>query len=357
MIAVTRTFLPPREEFDHFLNRAWERCWITNSGINVLELEQRISDILKNPNFLFCTNGTVVLQMAIRALEIKGEIITTPFSYVATLSSILWENSTPVFADINSSDFCIDTNAIESMITDKTEAILATHVYGYPCDVDRIAAIAKKYNLKVIYDAAHAFGVSFNGEPLLNYGDVSTCSFHATKLFHTVEGGAILSKSPEIHAKIKLMRSFGHVGDDHYSLGINAKNSEFHAAMGLAVLPYLDKLIAKRKQISLHYDYLLSSRIERPRPLPNTTYNFAYYPILVSDEKTLLQLVKYLAGLEIGVRRYFYPSLNTLGYLKSTNSCPVSEDISRRVLCLPLYYDLEIEQVEKVAKAILTFLG
>jgi dTDP-4-amino-4,6-dideoxygalactose transaminase len=206
MINVTKTFLPPFEEYTDILKRAWDKVWITNNGELSKELEQKLKDYLNVENILFCTNGTVVLQMALKALNITGEVITTPFSYVATTSVIIWENCKPIFVDISDKTFCIDHTKIEAAITPQTQAILATHVYGYPCDVNAIEKIAKKNNLKVIYDAAHAFGTSINSRSLLDYGDISTCSFHATKLFHTGEGGCIVTRDSAMARKLFLYK-------------------------------------------------------------------------------------------------------------------------------------------------------
>ena len=234
MIPVTQPFLPPKEEYQKLIDGIWKRQWLTNMGPLASQLEMELKDYLSVSRLLFVTNGTIAIQMAIKALELSGEIITTPFSFVATTSSIVWENCTPIFVDINPKSLCIDANKIENAITDKTQAILATHVYGNPCDVVKIEEIAKKYNLKVIYDAAHAFGVEVNGKSIFEYGDISTCSLHATKLYHSIEGGLVITKDAELLKKLAYMRNFGISGFDSFSeLGLNGKNSEFHAAMGL----------------------------------------------------------------------------------------------------------------------------
>ena len=350
MINVTKTFLPPFEEYTALLRKAWDKYWITNNGVLSQELESHLRKYLGVDYLLFTGNGTIVLQIAIKALGITKEIITTPFSYVATTNAILWEGVTPVFVDIDPKTFCIDPGKIKDAITERTEAILATHVYGLPCDVEAIEKIAREHNLKVIYDGAHAFGTAYKGKQLLSYGDVATCSFHATKLFHTVEGGCIICPDPATQRKIFLMRSFGHIGDEYFELGINGKNSEFHAAMGLANLPYLDKLIERRKEICQLYTEqlrncdigLLSFDEEAVK------YNYAYFPIIFRTEKDLLNTKIILEQNEINTRRYFYPSLNTLRFLPTTNPCPVSEDLSKRVLCLPLYPTLENEEVIRI---------
>jgi dTDP-4-amino-4,6-dideoxygalactose transaminase len=248
-INVTKTFLPDKQDFLDLLDQIWESRWLTNNGPLAVKLENEIKKYLGTPYLAFLSNGTIAIQIAIKALELKGEIITTPFSYCATTTSIIWENLKPVFVDINEHDFNINADLIESKITSNTSAILATHVYGNPCETEKIQALASKYNLKVIYDAAHAFGVNYMGKSLLSYGDMATCSFHSTKVFHTVEGGAVICHSQIMEDAVKLMRSFGHIQDEYYLAGINGKNSEFHAAMGLANLPNLEFIISSRKAV------------------------------------------------------------------------------------------------------------
>ena len=354
MISVTKSYLPSLDEYSRLIYSIWQNHHLTNRGPLVQRLEKDICEKIKTNNLLFVANGTIAIQLAIKALEITGEVITTPFSYVATTTSILWENCLPVFCDINKNTLCIDANKLEALITPQTSAILATHVYGVPCDVEKIELIAKKYKLKVIYDAAHAFGVTYKNQSLLNYGDVSTCSFHATKLFHTVEGGSVTTKDSELFEKIKLYHSFGHIGDDYFTQGINGKNSEFHAAMGLCNLPMLNELIQNRKKTTELYTSLLSSEnISRPKIPEETEYNYAYYPVVFKDETTLLAVKNKLLANEVNSRRYFYPSLNNLPYLAQSNPCPISEDISKRVLCLPLYYGLGSENITRICKIIL----
>jgi dTDP-4-amino-4,6-dideoxygalactose transaminase len=353
-INVTKTFLPPFEEYTTQLKRAWDKGWITNNGELVQELEQKLKEYLGVKHLLFCSNGTIALQMAIRALDITGEVITTPFSYVATTTALLWENCTPVFADINEYDFCINADSIETLITDKTTALLATHVYGLPCDVEKIEIIARKHNLKIIYDGAHAFGSRLNGRSLINYGDISTCSFHATKIFHTAEGGSVSTNDKELIDKLFLYRSFGHIGDDYYSVGINGKNSELHAALGLCLLPELTSIIKAQKAISSRYDNAFASHLPRPLSRANNfEYNYSYYPVIFNTEELLLTVKNKLADNEIYTRRYFYPSLNQLPYLNRQQYCYVSEDLSRRVLCLPLYVGLTEKEQDKVCGIIL----
>jgi len=353
MINVTKTYLPPFEEYAAVLKRAWDKSWITNNGELVQELQAKLKIYFGVDNLLFTNNGTLAIQMALKALDITGEVITTPFSYVATTNTILWEGCQPVFVDIDPNTFCIDARKIEAAITPGTQAILATHVYGFPCDVKAIESIAKKYKLKVIYDGAHAFGCTYNGKSLLAYGDISTCSFHATKIFHTAEGGCVITNNKELNDKLFLYRSFGHISDDYFSVGINAKNSELHAAMGLAVFPKMEAIIAARKKIVELYDAKLKGEIVKPNyRIDGLAYNFSYYPVLFQTEESLLYVKDQLMQNQISTRRYFWPSLNKLSHLQEYKSCPVSEDISSRVLCLPLYPDLHHNEVETICTVI-----
>lgn len=353
MINVTKTYLPSIEEYTAVLKRAWDKNWITNNGELVQELEQKLMDYLGVKHLLFTSNGTVPLQMALKALGITKEVITTPFSYVATANVILWEGCTPVFVDIDPATLCIDADKIEAAITPDTEAILATHVYGIPCDVEKIAAIAQKHHLKIIYDAAHSFGCTYLGKSLLSYGDISTCSFHATKVFHTVEGGCIISNNEALAKQLMLYRSFGHIGDDYYSQGINAKNSELHAAMGLCLLPVINDIIQSRKQVFYAYDRQLNfTKISKPVFNKNSDYNYSYYPVIFESEKILLKVREVLLNNGVSTRRYFYPSLNQLPFLANAADCPVSENVSRRVLALPMFTDLSMEDIYRITTII-----
>lgn len=354
MIPVSRPFLPPIEEYNNQIEKLWETKWLTNNGEFVKELESRLENYLNVPSLHYVSNGTIALQLALKALNINSEVITTPFSFVATTTSILWEKCEPVFVDINPVTLCIDPEKIEEAITDRTQAILATHVFGIPCNVEKIEKIAEKHNLKVIYDAAHAFGVKYKGKSLLKYGDISTLSFHATKLFHTVEGGGVnINSDEEINKDIRLYRNFGYEVGKLQIPGINAKNSEFHAAMGLCNLKYIDCIIDERKMLTSMYESHLFNIINRP-VIPNgVEYNYAYYPVIFESEEKLLDIKATLEKHDIEPRRYFYPSLNTLPYLNTEYSCRNAEDISKRVLCLPLYNGLEINEVEKISQLIL----
>ena len=359
MINVTKTYLPPFEEYTAILKRAWDKSWITNNGELVQELEASLKQYLGVEHLLFTGNGTIVLQMALKALNITKEVITTPFSYVATTNAILWEGCQPVFVDVDAQTLCIDARKIEAAITKDTQAILATHVYGLPCDVEAIEAIAKKHGLKVIYDGAHAFGVRYKGKSLLSYGDISTCSFHATKIFHTGEGGCIICKDGSLADTLSLYRSFGHKGDDYYSVGINGKNSELHAAMGLAMLPKMEGITNDRKMVSETYDKLLTGIVQKPHySARDFKYNFSYYPVIFKSERELLEVREGLANTQVNTRRYFYPSLNTVPQLTGAKQCcPVSEDMSARVLCLPLYAGLMEEEIDMICTTIKNILS
>jgi dTDP-4-amino-4,6-dideoxygalactose transaminase len=353
MIQVTKTYLPPLEEYIGYLNGIWERAYLTNDGPLARQLEDGLKAMVGTKHLSFCTNGTIVLQIALKMLDIKGEVLTTPFSYVATTNFLLWENCEPVFVDIDPKTYCIDPTLIEAAITDRTTAIVATHVYGNACDVVEIERIAKKHNLFVIYDGAHAFGSRLNGQSLLSFGDISTCSFHATKLFHTVEGGMLATNRDDWEHKMKFMRAFGHKGDEYYFMGINGKNSEFHAAMGLCNLPRVPDLIAARKIICDLYDTTLNlNKLTRPELVTGLDYNYAYYPVVFESEAKLLEVRDHLVEHDITPRRYFYPSLNTLHFLKNQQSCPVSEDIASRVACLPLHAALPHQDVVRIAELV-----
>jgi dTDP-4-amino-4,6-dideoxygalactose transaminase len=350
MIPVTKAYIPSLKDYIAYLETIWQGGHLTNNGQLNQQLANDIASFLGVANLELVANGTLALQLAINALDLKDEIITTPYSYVATVGSILWEGCEPVFVDIEDRTFCIDPDLIEAAVTDKTTAILATHVYGYPCDVAKIQQIADEHKLKVIYDAAHAFGVKLAGESLLLNGDCSTMSFHATKSFHTAEGGAVVCRDAEVSKRIFLMKSFGHIGEDDYiENGINAKMSELHAAMGLCVLPKMHEITASRKERSGWYDeQLKDSFLQRPEFPIGLEYNYAYYPVVFPTHKTMMRVRQLLIDNGVNPRRYFHPSLNTLPYLEPDlrRACPISEDVSSRVLCLPLYVGLSKKEVD-----------
>lgn len=359
-IEVTKPFLPPLDEFNKYVEGIFQRDFLTNEGPLVKELERQLSgyfayhasscDDSKKPFVSYVTNGTIALQLAIKALGIKegSEIITTPFTYVATLNSVIWEHCVPVFADIEEDFLTMDPKEAEKKITDRTAALMPVHVFGNACDVDRLGEIASGNRLKLIYDAAHTFGSFYKGRPLVSYGDISTISFHATKLFHTIEGGACITSSADVFNKIDLLKRFGHNKDTYTYAGINGKQDEFNAAMGLCNLKYAEKILASCRSQSEKYDSLLGSSFARPAVRNSGESNRSYYPVIFKSESALLEAMQKLAENDIHARRYFYPSLNTLPFLKEKSACPISEDISRRILCLPLYYDLTEKEIERI---------
>lgn len=355
MINVTKTFFPPLEEYHAQLQRVWDNQWLTNRGALVQELETKLADYLtlQESKMIIMNNGTIPIQIALKLLAKGGEVITTPFSYVATTSAIVWENCTPVFVDIHPEYLTIDETKIEAAITDKTTCILATHVFGNPCNIEAIEAIAQKYKLKVIYDAAHCFGVTYQGKSIFEYGDISTCSFHATKLFHTGEGGALFTKDPELFHQCFYSHNFGHDGPlAFHGLGINGKISELQAAMGLSVLPYMSAILQARAEVVDLYDSLLDfDKVQKMKLREHSQWNYSYYPILFKDEVTLLKIQKELNEAQIFPRRYFYPSLNTVPFV-SQQKMDISENLSSNIICLPLYIGIEKNIIKKIVKFI-----
>jgi dTDP-4-amino-4,6-dideoxygalactose transaminase len=354
MINVTKPFLPDIEEYITYVRGIWDRNWLTNNGPLVNDLELRLKEYLNVKHLLYLGNGTIALQIAIKALGLTGEIITTPFSYVATTTAIAWEGCEPVFADIDKDTFNIDPAKIEQAITNKTTGILATHVFGNPCDIDAIQKIADKHNLKVIYDAAHCFGTQYKGKSVYNYGDISTASFHATKLFHTIEGGAVMTNNADLLKKMAYMRNFGHETAETFAgVGINGKNSEFHAAMGLANLRHIEAIQQSRKDQAAMYDKELAGlRVKRPKIQANSVWNHSYYPVVFETEELLLRSITELNDNWIYPRRYFYPSLSGLNYVKNGDT-PVSDDLASRILSLPLSHSLKREEIAFISRILL----
>ena len=355
MINVAKTFLPPIEEYNTQVQRIWENQWLTNRGKLVLELEEKLKEYLSVSNIIIMNNGTIPIQVALKKLGGKGEIITTPFSYVATTAAIVWENCTPKYVDIHPEYLTIDETKIEEAITERTTAILATHVFGNPCHTEAIEEIAKKHNLHVIYDAAHCFGVTYKGKSIFEYGDISTCSFHATKLFHTGEGGALFTKNQDLLHQCFFSHNFGHNGPlDFHGLGINGKISELQAAMGLAVFPHMEHILECRKSIVNLYDSMLDfTKLRKIKIRNNTNWNYSYYPVIFETEDELLEVQNELNKNQIFPRRYFYPSLNKVPYVNNV-SMPISESTAARILCLPLYHSLDITDVIKITQLINT---
>ncbi len=348
MIPVTKPYLPSREKLNKYIDGIYEREWLTNNGPLVQELTKRLEEYLGVENLLLVSNGTLALQIAYRALGIHEplngkpvEAITTPFTFVATSSSLKWEGIEPVFADIDPDTWCLDPKNIEPAITAQTKAIVPVHVFGNACDVEAIDQIAKEHDLKVIYDAAHAFGVKYKGESLLKWGDAATLSFHATKVFHTIEGGAIVFKRKEDLEKAKRLISFGITGPDTIEeLGINAKMNEFQAAMGLAVLDDMKFINTARERVSKNYEACLSGKFQFQLQHSEASKNYAYIPIVFKSEEELEATVMRLRALQINPRRYFYPSLEQLNIFSDVK-CPVSFSLAKRILCLPIFAELE----------------
>ncbi len=353
MIPVTKPFLPPIEEYMAQVQRAYNNEWLTNRGELVLDLETKVQEYLGTvAKPIAMNNGTIPLQIAIKLLGGGGEIITTPFSYVATTSTIVWEGCTPVFVDIDPVYWTIDETKIEEAITDKTTCILATHVFGNPCNVEEIERIAKKHNLYVIYDAAHCFGVKYKGKSIFDWGDISTCSFHATKIFHTGEGGAAFVNNQDLYDKVFYSHNFGHNGPtDFQGVGINGKMSELQGAMGLAVLPYLENIFSKKKDDYINYYNQLKERYHFMNVREHTDWNYSYIQILLESEKRVESLQENLKNEQIAIRRYFFPSLNTLKYIEG-NTCEIAEDISERIMTLPGFYNLDKSVIKRIINRI-----
>lgn len=353
MIPVTKPFLPEQQKYQKYVAEIFNRQWLTNNGPLVQQLEQKFREYLNIQNLLYVSNGTIALQLAIKALDLKGEIITTPFSYVATTSSIVWEGCKPVFVDIDSQTLNIDPAKIEAAITPQTSAILATHCFGNACDIEAIDAIAQKYSLKVIYDAAHCFGTKYKGKSIFDFGDISTTSLHATKLMHSTEGGIVFANDNAVLQRLSFMRNFGHNGPENFEgVGINGKNSEFHAAMGLCVLEEVRSILYHRKQLSKNYITLLKGApIVMQRINSSCEYNYAYFPVIFQSEEITLKVKEQLELNEINPRRYFYPSLSHLNYVNKSET-PISDSCSTRILCLPLFHTLNSENQRVVSRVI-----
>ena len=361
-IYVTQPFLPPLEEFQPYLDQIWDSKWLTNSGPFHQELEKRLADYLGVEHLALFANGTLALVTALQALRITGEVITTPFSFVASAHSLLWNGIKPVFVDIHPGTFNLDPEKIEAAITPHTTAILPVHVYGRPCDVKKIEKIADIYGLKVIYDAAHAFGVNYKGESLLKHGDLSTLSFHATKVFNTFEGGAIVCPDAKTKNRIDDLKNFGYAGEvTVVAPGINAKMNELQAAFGLLQLKHIDKAIDRRREIDAQYREQLSEveGILCP-PLPaDTFYNHAYFPILIEKEYPLSrdELNDKLRQHGIYPRRYFYPLISEFpmyrGLPSATQSnLAIAKRAADQVLCLPIYPNLKYESITRIISII-----
>ncbi|MFY9107656.1 DegT/DnrJ/EryC1/StrS family aminotransferase [Aliarcobacter cryaerophilus] len=353
MINVTKTYLPNKEKYKKYIDEIYENGWLTNNGPLVQRLEKRLAQYLGVKNIVLVSNGTIALEIAYKALNLTNEVITTPFSFVATTSSLVMSNLKPVFADIDEKSFNINPKNIEKFINANTSAILPVHVFGNACEVEDIEQIAKKHDLKVIYDAAHAFDVKYKGKSVLNYGDISTLSFHATKLFHSIEGGALIINDDELVQKVRYLINFGIKNQEEIPyLGTNAKMNEFEAAMGLCVLDDIENIKNSRKEVYETYQKELKDLVQFQEQNINASQNYSYFPIVLKSEEQLLKIQKALNDENIFPRRYFYPSLDTLEYIEPKQECKISRDISKRILCLPIYSELEFENQKKIINII-----
>jgi dTDP-4-amino-4,6-dideoxygalactose transaminase len=358
MIPVTKPYLPNRDKLNQYIDGIYERNWLTNNGPLVQELTRRLEEYLGVENLLLVSNGTLALQIAYHTLGINlpvngkpAEAITTPFTFIATASSLKWDGIEPVFADIDPESWCLDPNNIEAAITENTRAIVPVHVFGNACDVEAINGIAQKHSLKVIYDGCHAFGVKYKGESLLKHGDAATLSFHATKLFHTGEGGAIVFKRKDDLERAKKMINFGITSPEIIEeLGINAKMNELQAAMGLCVLDEIQQNLQAREEIWNYYKKSLEKLVQLQARSPQLAYNCAYFPAVFKSEKQAMKVASDLKKSGILVRRYFYPSLESVQILGVTQKKNVSTDIASRVLCLPIFAGLSSESLELILK-------
>lgn len=360
MIFVTRSVLPPLEKYTAYLRKIWESRWLTNNGELVQLFESRLQEYLRTDNLAVLSNGTVALQIALRLFARGGEVITTPFTFAATTNSILWEGFTPVFADIDHDTYNIDPSEVEKKITERTAAIMPVHVYGNPCDADRLEEIARRRGIPVIYDAAHAFGVEYNGRAVMGLGDASTLSFHPTKVFHTIEGGAVALRDPALFKKLLLVRNHGIAGEEKVVIpGLNAKMNEFQAAMGLCNLETVDEAIAARKAVYERYLDGLAGTGLKFQKLVASRYNYSYMPVCFASSSKRDAAHDELVKSGIKPRKYFYPLAVHFDYYASSGedlveSCALKRaaDIADRVLCLPIYPELQRDTVDKVVAVI-----
>jgi dTDP-4-amino-4,6-dideoxygalactose transaminase len=351
LIPVTKAYLPNKAKYQAYIDRIFTSGWLTNNGSLLKELESRLAEYLGVKHLICVANGSLALQLSYKALHLKGEVITTPFSFAATPGTLAWEGLKPIFADINPDTFNLDPENIEALISNRTSAIVPVHVFGNPCEVERIQEIANKHKLKIVYDAAHCFGSEYKGESVLKYGDISTISFHATKLFHTVEGGAVITNDDRLAEKVRLLINFGIKSpSDISSIGTNAKMNEIEAAMGLCVLDEIGLVREQRAKIWDVYQKGLSGRVSFQKWNALSQNNHAYAPVLFDNEVELLNFEARLKERNIVPRRYFYPSLDRLDYLKSEQVCENSRDIASRILCLPIYPGLDQKSLQEILR-------
>lgn len=356
MIFVNKPFLPDISKYTNMIAHIWKTNQLTNEGPLAKELESKLCRYLGLDQLCIVNNCTNGLLMAMNDFDPDDEIITTPFSFVATTSTIAWSKFKPVFCDIDEKYYFIDTDKIEPLITKKTKAIMATHIYGNTGDLDKLQSICDHYKIRLIFDAAHAFAVKYKNKSILNYGDISVLSFHATKVYHTVEGGAIFCKDKQLDEKMRVKRNFGFDNYKITEIGINSKISEYHAAMGLVVLDEMESILQNRKSIFEHYNknlkYVIADKkITNINLNQNIDWNYSYYPIILHDESIVEKTIDTLQKDNIFCRRYFHPSLSKLYYANGGNT-PVANDISERVICLPMYYNLEYENIDKICKIV-----
>ena len=360
-VLVTKSSLPPIEEYSSELKNIWDSRWLTNNGSYHEKFKEGAAKYLKVKNLELFTNGHLALEIAIKLFKLSGEIITTPFTFASTAHSIKLNGIKPIFCDINSTDFTIDADKIEALITEKTTAIMPVHVYGNPCNIKKIEEIARKYNLKVIYDAAHTFGVEVDGKGIGEFGDISMFSCHATKVFHSIEGGILTFNDEKYKRDLYLLKNFGISGPECVELvGTNAKMNEFQALMGVLNLKYIDENIEKRKKATFKYREMLG-KIEGIRYLDDmegVKHNYSYFPVIIDETKfgkTRDELYDKLSEYNVIARKYFYPLVNDFNCYKdeySSKDTPVAKYFSDRVLTLPIYADIEMETVEKICNII-----
>lgn len=362
-ITVTSPLLPDLEEFNALLKEIWDSKWVTNNGSFHKQLERELAEYLKVPYISLFTNGTLPLLTALQALHITGEVITTPYSFVATTHSIWWNGCKPVFVDIDPATGNIDPDAIEAAITNKTTAIMPVHVYGKPCDTKRIQEIADKYGLKVIYDAAHAFGVEVDGESILNAGDMSTLSFHATKVYNTLEGGALVMHDEATKKRVDYLKNFGFAGETEVvAPGINSKVDEVRAAYGILNLRQVDAAIEARHQVAIKYREALRpvEGITFMDDMPGVKHNYSYFPLFVDAEKygmTRDELYEKMKAHNVLGRRYFYPLISTFSTYRGYESAnpknlPKAHQMADSVICLPMHHELSAEDIDRVLELI-----
>ncbi len=358
MIFVTKSELPKIQEYVSYLKKIWKSSILTNNGPLAQQLEKELKSYLDCENLALVTNGTLALQLAFRAMQLSGEVITTPFTFAATSTALIYEGLKPVFADIDSDTFTISPSDVRKKITKRTSAILAVHVYGNPCHMEELAKIAREHNLKLIYDAAHAFGVEYKGRSVMQYGDVNTLSFHATKVFNTIEGGAIITKTKKAVDSVKLLRNFGIVSEEDVEIaGINAKMNEFQAAMGLCNIKAIEAKIKARKSLYEIYAKAFSGNKNiRMQKLTASKYNYSYMPVVFRSKTIRDRVHDELVKSAIKPRKYFYPLISDFKFIdqKRGTSLPVSKSISDGVLCLPLYSSLNHSIVKKIAQIALS---